>query len=283
MKNSDRRFFLKSSGLLLGGLLISRLGMTQPLSRATRFNLKLDLRNVNFFFTGNLNLKQHLETTVAPLLQRMSGVYLDTGNFTEHSKGKIVQRVNQMNVLGYQAAALGKDELALGEENLLRLAKACDFTLLNSIAVWHNLELSNWVKPFQLIAIADKRVGVLAIGPVSPSSHDLVRLISLAKRLRIEEQCDLIICLVPDGLKKQELLELVRESDAIDMFFCAATNTKKDATYILKNKGKEETTLMYGGKDAVELGHYAANMETAGYVLPNRIACCPPKNAIHWS
>ncbi|TDQ73710.1 bifunctional UDP-sugar hydrolase/5'-nucleotidase [Sphingobacterium yanglingense] len=283
MKKSDRRFFLKSSGLLLGGLLISRLGVSQPLSRTARFKLKLDLRNVNFFFTGNLNFKQHLDVAVAPLLQNMSGVYLDAGNFTEQSKTKTMHRVAQMNAFGYQAAALGKHEMAIGEDNLLRLAKSCDFTLVNSLTTWRNPELSNWIKPFQLVEIADKNVAVLATAPMCPSNQEVVILTSLAKQLKKEQQCDLAICLVPNGLKKKELLELVRESGGIDVFFCVATDAPKDAIYILRNKDKKEATLIYGGKEAIELGHYAANMKTAGYVLPNRIACCPPKNPIHWS
>ncbi|WP_270090703.1 hypothetical protein [Sphingobacterium sp. SYP-B4668] len=283
MKSSDRRLFLKNSGLLLGSLLISRIGVAQPLSRTARFNLSLNLAQVNFFFTGNLNRRQHLESIVAPLLRNMSGIYLDTGNFTEHSQANTRYRVSQMNALGYQVAALGKHEVDMGEENLLKLAKSCDFALVNSLTAWRNSELTNWIKPFQLVEIGGRCVGVLAIGPACPSKQDMDKLTRLAKQLKKEEQCDMIICLVPEGLKKEELLELVRESGDVDLFCCAATDARAGVCQILKNGDNAETTLIYGGEEAIELGHYAANMSASEYVLPNRMACHPPKAATSWS
>ncbi|MBL1407545.1 bifunctional UDP-sugar hydrolase/5'-nucleotidase [Sphingobacterium faecale] len=278
MNNNNRRFFLKSSGLILGSFLLARLGMAKSPAQAARFNLRLDLKDVNFVFTGNLNRKQHLETTVAPILQNISAVYLDTGNFTAHSKAKTIDRVKQMNDLGCQAAALGRDELTMPETDLLTLARSCDFTLLNSLAVWQNRELSNRIKPFQLIQIVDRRVGVLAIGPVSLSGSEVHRLTSLAKRLREEEQCHMIICLVPEGHNKKKLKEIAEQSEAIDLFLCAATDAEVGLCYVLKNREHTDTTLIYGGKGGVEWGHYAANMESVGYVLPNTMGCYTPKN-----
>ena len=50
----DRRHFIKKCGLLGSLFMVDQKQFAEVFSSYSRFNLNLDLSNVNFFFTGNL-------------------------------------------------------------------------------------------------------------------------------------------------------------------------------------------------------------------------------------
>jgi hypothetical protein len=262
---SDRREFLKHCGILGGLFLVSQQEVVNSLSQFSRFNLKLDLNNLNLFFTGNLkgNLSELGQ------IKDTSSLLFDAGNFIS-SSSEIENQIKKMNFLGYQVAALGKNELALGEEKLIQLVQKSEFALVNSHINFENKILSKLVKPFQIIDLVEKKVGVLSISSGFKSSRDLKKINELANTLKNKQNCGIVVCLIANNIQKKTAHSLLRKSENVDLFWTPEIPNTKGGNFISRNALAQEVTLIYGTKSKREIGYYQADLSN-DYYLPKQI------------
>lgn len=262
---SDRREFLKHCGILGSLFLVSQQEVVNSLSQYSRFNLKLDLNNLNIFFTGNLkgNLSELNQ------VKGISSLLFDAGNFIS-SSSEMDHQIRKMNSLGYQVAALGKNELSLSESKLIELAEKSEFSLVNSHLNFENKTLSKLIKPFQIIDLLEKKVGVLSISSGFKSSQDLRKINKLATNLKKNQNCFVVVCLIANNIQKKTAHSLLRKSKNIDLFWTSEIPKANGGNFISRNSEQQETTLIYGTKNKREIGYYQTDL-TREYYLPKQI------------
>ena len=275
MKNNNRRKFIKSSGLLLGGLLMAtNKSICKTLSAQYHgFYMDIDESNILFLHTGNQCGDTTFFKTYHDFFSSDTPIWLHTGDFLP--SGKPDQSViDSMNMLGVKAAALGANELQLGDKALLALAKACPFTLLHSHASWAGSELQRWVKPFEILQTHNRRIGIVAAGG-GGAVHDpraRIEIESRARYLKEQQGVDLVISLIPTGANKAALLRWIHESKHIDTFLCSALEMDKSSNQVLKNADGKDSLLSYGDIGGQGVGRFRCNMTVKGLVLPMQLA-----------
>lgn len=262
---NTRREFLKHCGILGSLFLVSQQEVVNSLSEFSRFNLKLDLSNLNIFFTGNMKG----DLSELRKIKGVSSLLFDAGNFIS-SSSEIDHQVKKMNLLGYQVAALGRNELALGEDKLLQLAKSAEFSLVNSHINFNNKNLSRLIKPFQIIDLVDKKVGVLSISSGFKSSKDLVKINDLANTLKNQQNCSIVVCLIANNIQKKTVHSLLRKSKHVDLFWTPEIPQTNGGNYISKNSLDNEVTLIYGKRKQNNIGYYQTDI-SKDFFLPKQI------------
>lgn len=167
-----------------------------------------------------------LDTNVGGVLRREAYVrevraanpnvlLFDAGDFSQGTpyfnffKGYV--EVEFMNVMGYNAAALGNHEFDNGCEALAKRLKTADFPVLCANYEFKNRKLAKIIKPYDIIEIDGLRVGVFGLtvnlsALISPTTMtELTYLDPVASARKMvellqEEHCDLIICLSHLGI-----------------------------------------------------------------------------------
>ncbi len=150
--------------------------------------------------------------TIRNLRQEADACLLvDTGDFTGstyfHKLFRGVPECAVINRLGYDAITLGDSDLSSGLNSWIPCRDSANFELICSNYDLNLTALGSWSKPFKVYTRGDLRVGVYALGPdlkgrvsdrrreelvFSPPTESALY---WEKRLREDEDCDLIICL----------------------------------------------------------------------------------------
>ena len=97
--------------------------------------------------------------------QETGGLLLDAGGFLDMSKSISARRavISTMNNMGYQAATVGNDELALGPDHLASLIPLMRFSLVNCNYRFDG-ELRDLVKPYIITYSGKFKIGITGIG-----------------------------------------------------------------------------------------------------------------------
>lgn len=272
MNNKSRRDFLAKIGLLSGGMVVGNRSYASELGRAARFNLRPEMNAVHVYCTGNLNNRAELLTDLPEAVQPENALWLSTGNFVD-PHGQYKSTVFKMNQQGYQVAAIGNNESALGDKMLLELAKSCDFTLVKSHGKRLTSDRDTWIKPYEIIHLDNKSIAVVAMGPSEGAEKDLQawrETEGLVEKLKIGKGYDMVVCLLPQGYDKLFVEDCVRASRSIHVMNCAGFTGQKASNRIMKNANNQDVVVMLGSETGDMLAKQVYSLEREGLVLPQQ-------------
>lgn len=160
----------------------------------------------------------------------------DSGDFSQGSsyytlyKGDV--EVGLMNLMRYDAAAIGNHEFDFGVENMARLFRKAEFPVVCANYDFTGTALEGLVKPYVVIRRNGLRIGVFGLSPeldglvlaescAGVKYKDPVKAANdVARLLKEREKCDIVICLSHlgwdiIGLDDTELMPQTRNIDIV--------------------------------------------------------------------
>ena len=160
----------------------------------------------------------------------------DSGDFSQGSsyytlyKGDV--EVGLMNLMRYDAAAIGNHEFDFGVENMARLFRKAEFPVVCANYDFTGTALEGLVKPYVVIRRNGLRIGVFGLSPeldglvlaescAGVKYKDPVKAANdVARLLKEREKCDIVICLSHlgwdiIGLDDNELMPQTRNIDIV--------------------------------------------------------------------
>ena len=160
----------------------------------------------------------------------------DSGDFSQGSsyytlyKGDV--EVGLMNLMRYDAAAIGNHEFDFGVENMARLFRKAEFPVVCANYDFTGTALEGLVKPYVVIRRNGLRIGVFGLSPeldglvlaescAGVKYKDPVKAANdVARLLKEKEKCDIVICLSHlgwdiIGLDDTELMPQTRNIDIV--------------------------------------------------------------------
>jgi 5'-nucleotidase len=214
---------------------------------------------------GGLNLiKAELKN------QETGGLLLDAGNFINGSNSIAQQKqvISIMNTMGYHAATIGARELSIGQDHLASLVPLMNFTLVNCNYEFNN-NLQNLVKSYIVINSGSFRIGITGVGNQlkGVKYNDAIQSANrIARLLKNEEKCDLVICLSHLGSisedDKPDNHTLAAQSENIDMIIGSNNNKMLINSKVLHNKLKHEVILAQTAWNGLMMGRTIINFDS---------------------
>jgi 5'-nucleotidase len=225
--------------------------------------------NIQPVFGGTGGLDQ-IQTLLKK--QETNGLLLDAGGFLNMAKSSSSQKmmIQTMNKMGYHAAAIGDDELALGQDHLASLARHMQFSLVNCNYGFDG-ELKKRVKPYIIIKTGKFKTGVTGVGHKvdGVKYNDAIQsAIAAASHLKQMEKCDLVICLSHLGYEQTgdqpDDQKLAKQSEHIDMIISGHNCKLSMDPVVLRNRLKHEVIIGGGAFNGLMLGKAIFNFENSG-------------------
>lgn len=268
--STQRRMFLKKSTLFAGAALIGKpLDVIADVSKKVN---TLHTSNALTIFQSNdlhsylgdgLFDRTGLQAIKKILKQQEAGLIVDAGDFIckdkttdEHEKA-----IQLMNQIGYHAATIGNNELAMGQDHLAGLLGLMRFDLVNCNYEFSHPTLAKQVKSHVVIHINDLKVGITGVG-INPRTegvgyHDPYQSANrVAAYLKKKAGCNFVICLSHLGLGNGKISSrgLAEQSAHIDMVVSGHETKVMTSAAIVHNANKEEVILSQAGKNGTILG-----------------------------
>ena len=203
---------------------------------------------------------------------RENTLLFDCGDFSQGSlyyntyKGSF--EIETMNILGYDAAAIGNHEFDFGLDNLARLLKEAKFPFVCSNLDFTGTPCEGLVKPYTIIKRAGHKIGVFGLSPqieglVLKENFEGVRFLSpieeAQKSIDILRNigCDIIICLSHLGWKianEYNDERLATETEGIDIILGGHSHDTFDKPISYKNTKGNRVMLNHSGKNGRKIG-----------------------------
>lgn len=203
----------------------------------------------------------------------------DCGDFSQGSpfynmfRGEV--EIKLMNEMGYDAGTIGNHEFDFGLDNMARLFKMANFPIVCANYDVKGTVLEGIVKPYIILEREGVKIGVFGL---SPALEGLVQMKNcegvifespveaaqrVAKRLKEQEKCDLVICLSHLGWKGEPYSDeaLIPATRDIDIVLGGHSHSYFDKTLFYKNLDGKEIPLQQMGKNAVYVGTMKVKME----------------------
>lgn len=180
--------------------------------------------------------------------------------------------VKAMNLMKYDAMALGNHEFDFGMDNLAHLCRLADFSVLSANYDVAGTVLEGLVKPYVVLEREGLKIGVFGI---SPQLEGLVQAdkcagitykdpvaaaVETVKVLREQEHCEVVICLSHLGIVREPDPsqsydnELVARTEGIDLILGGHTHTFMEQPAMYQNAAGQEVPIMHVGKSGVYVG-----------------------------
>jgi len=276
--NNDRRKFISHLSLVTAFAALSKpLGSIASASKKIN-TLSSSGREVAVYHTNDLHGNIHPvsgETgglnQIQTLLKKQEthGLLLDAGGFLDLSKSNSAQKmmIQIMNEMGYHAAAIGDDELALGQDHLASLAQHMQFSLVNCNYGFDKC-LNNRVKPYIIIKSGRFKTGVTSVGYKvdGVKYYDAIQSANtVASHLKQMEKCDLVICLSHLGYEQPgdqpDDKKLAKQSEHIDLIISGHNRQLSIGPAVLLNRLKHEVIVGRGASNGLMMGKAVFNFE----------------------
>lgn len=178
---------------------------------------------------------------------------------------------DMMTAMKYDAATMGNHDFDIGLEGFLKNLPRAQFPFLCANYDFSNTILEGRTKPFEVITRDGIRIGVFGLGIelnglVEPRLYGETRVLNaieiandIARRLRFEQQCDLVICLSHLGYRSQNQNvitdeRLAKESRHIHLILGGHTHTFLDQPVPYINLDGHEVLVAQTGYGGVRLG-----------------------------
>lgn len=198
---------------------------------------------------------------------------LDCGDISQGTpyynlfKGEV--EVKMMNLMKYDAMAVGNHEFDFGMDNMARLFRLAEFPIVCANYGVEGTVLEGLVKPYTVLNKAGLRIGVFGLGAqleglVQADKSEgvvykdpIVTAQETAELLRTRERCDVVICLSHLGFQLKDLPcdeELVRRTSGIDAILGGHSHTfMQEPAYYLNLVG-ETIPVLHSGKNGINVG-----------------------------
>ncbi|MCD7925115.1 MAG: metallophosphatase [Bacteroides sp.] len=203
----------------------------------------------------------------------------DCGDFSQGSpyynmfKGEV--EVKLMNEMGYDAGTIGNHEFDFGLDNMARLFKMANFPIVCANYGVKGTVLEGIVKPYVILEREGVKIGVFGLSPVleglvQTKNYEGVVFESpieaaqrVAKILKEQEKCDLVVCLSHLGWKGESYSDetLIANTRNIDIVLGGHSHSYFDKTLFYKNLDGRDIPLQQMGKNAVYVGKMKVEME----------------------
>lgn len=197
---------------------------------------------------------------------------LDCGDFSQGSayyslyKGEV--EVKLMNMMRYDACAIGNHEFDNGLDNMARLFRMAQFPIVCCNYDFTGTPVDGLVKPYAIIERGGKRIGILGVSPkleglVARSTYGNTRYTDPAEaaqpivdRLRDQEKCDLVICLSHLGYTDapESDITFIQKTRGIDVVLGGHSHTYFPQVKYLPNADGRLIPLDHQGKNARFIG-----------------------------
>lgn len=207
----------------------------------------------------------------------------DCGDFSQGTpyynmfRGEL--EVKMMNLMGYDAMTIGNHEFDFGLENMARLFRMAHFPVVCANYEVAGTPLEGLVKPYVVLERQGVRVGVFGL---SPRVEGLVQADKcqgivyrdpipvareMARLLRKEEKCDVVICLSHLGLYGSGLGDagdevLAAQTEGIDLILGGHSHTYLERPSFYENASGQEVPVMHVGKNGAYVGKIKLELES---------------------
>lgn len=196
----------------------------------------------------------------------------DCGDFSQGTpyyniyKGEV--EISMMNEMRYDAGTIGNHEFDFGLENMARLFRLAEFPIVCANYDVTGTVLEGLVKEYVVLHRDGIKIGVFGLGAqleglVAKASYGDVKFedpVSEAQRiadlLKMQEKCDLVICLSHLGWKGEPYsdVELIENTCNIDVVLGGHSHSYFEKPEYYKNLDGVEVPLQQMGKHAAFIG-----------------------------
>lgn len=204
---------------------------------------------------------------------------LDSGDFSQGSsyytlfKGDV--EVGLMNMMGYDAAAIGNHEFDFGLDNMARLFKKAEFPIVCANYDFTDTVLEGVVKPYTIIKRDGVKIGVFGLSPrldglvlaelcAGVRYNDPVKAANdVARLLKEKEKCDIVVCLSHLGwdilgTDDTEMMPLTRN---IDIVLGGHSHTYFEQMEYVDNLDGKPVPNDQNGKHGIYVGRIVVDLE----------------------
>lgn len=198
----------------------------------------------------------------------------DCGDFSQGTpyyniyKGEV--EISMMNEMRYDAGTIGNHEFDFGLENMARLFRLAEFPIVCANYDVTGTVLEGLVKEYVVLHRDGIKIGVFGLGAqleglVAKASYGDVKFedpVSEAQRiadlLKMQEKCDLVICLSHLGWKGEPYsdVELIENTCNIDVVLGGHSHSYFEKPEYYKNLDGVEVPLQQMGKHAAFIGKW---------------------------
>lgn len=203
----------------------------------------------------------------------------DCGDFSQGTpyyniyKGEV--EISMMNEMRYDAGTIGNHEFDFGLENMARLFRLAEFPIVCANYDVTGTVLEGLVKEYVVLHRDGIKVGVFGLGAqleglVAKASYGDVKFedpVSEAQRiadlLKMQEKCDLVICLSHLGWKGEPYsdVELIENTCNIDVVLGGHSHSYFEKPEYYKNLDGVEVPLQQMGKHAAFIGKMVLTLQ----------------------
>ncbi len=175
-----------------------------------------------------------------------------------------------MSMMGYDAATIGNHDFDNGVEGLAKQMPNASFKMISSNYDFTNTLMEGLTKPYNIFIKEGIKVGVFGLGiqlkglvteALSKETKYLDPLEiaqDMSRKLKHEEQCDLVICLSHLGYEykfdKISDVKLAQQTQDIDLIIGGHTHTFLSAPVVLTNKAGKKVLVNQVGWAGINLG-----------------------------
>lgn len=204
---------------------------------------------------------------------------LDSGDFSQGSpyytlfKGDV--EIGLMNLMGYDAAAIGNHEFDFGVENMARLFKKAEFPIVCANYDFTGTPLEGIVKPYTIIKRDGLKIGVFGISPQldglvlaktceGVKYNDPVKAANdVAKLLKEREKCDIVICLSHLGwdISGVDDTEMMKQARNIDIVLGGHSHSYFTQLEYVNDLDGRHIPNDQNGKHGIYVGKITVNLE----------------------
>lgn len=203
----------------------------------------------------------------------------DCGDFSQGTpyyniyKGEV--EIRMMNEMRYDAGTIGNHEFDFGLENMARLFRLAEFPIVCANYDVTGTVLEGLVKEYVVLHRDGIKIGVFGLGAqleglVAKASYGDVKFedpVSEAQRiadlLKMQEKCDLVICLSHLGWKGEPYsdVELIENTCNIDVVLGGHSHSYFEKPEYYKNLDGVEVSLQQMGKHAAFIGKMVLTLQ----------------------
>jgi 5'-nucleotidase len=175
-----------------------------------------------------------------------------------------------MSAMQYDAATLGNHDFDAGVEGLVKQLPHATFPFINCNYDFSDSPLNGKVKPYLIVQKGPLKIGITGIGIELEGlvgkamygdiryQHPLAPVNKMAKWLKHDQKCNLVVCLSHIGYKyetnKISDIVLAKESENIDVIIGGHTHTFLDQPDVLQNKNGKPVVVNQVGWAGLQLG-----------------------------
>lgn len=188
-------------------------------------------------------------------------------------KGEV--EISMMNEMRYDAGTIGNHEFDFGLENMARLFRLAEFPIVCANYDVTGTVLEGLVKEYVVLHRDGIKIGVFGLGAqleglVAKASYGDVKFedpVSEAQRiadlLKMQEKCDLVICLSHLGWKGEPYsdVELIENTCNIDVVLGGHSHSYFEKPEYYKNLDGVEVPLQQMGKHAAFIGKMVLTLQ----------------------